>query len=875
MAAIATSISFDASFDWSAAAAAARDWAASQQLELRDAIVLLPFAQLLAPARRAWAQAGGWLPRIETTQTLAASLAPPPAVAAGEISFDVPTDRLTGARLLQGQGWAKAWRSRDPGLFEQAVVSLVELAHAMARAAAGVAPAERASFWQQGRSVLVPGEGPGQSESLIARVAWEWAASAPAPATDRLFQLRPSSWIGVRVGGADRLVESLLRQSDVPTLLLDADLPLATPFDALAAQAALDLIVCDDFEDEAQRSAARVLHHLQQARTPVALIAQDRSLVRRVRALLERQQVPLLDETGWRLSTTRAGARLMSLLRTLSAQATADDLLDWLKAGADDRDRAFATQLLEQRLRRAGRARLPAVDAADFSGPAEKLWAEIGRLRGGFAAGRARSLLGWCQALRAALLDGGDAASLEGDAAGALLLDVLHLRGDGIDGEAWLDNARVLPMNFAEFSAWVDSTLEQSTFIPDAPPSALVVITPLARAMLRPFAAVVLPGVDDKPLGAGGLTLPLLGDAQLEALGLDSQRARRDAELLGFAQLLRLPQVSLLRRQRDGSEPLAASPLLERLLLAMRRTGRAPPPAVDDRRPLAIPARPTPRPLPTAPALLPARLSASAIETLRACPYRFFALQMLGLREQDELDEALEKRDYGNWLHAVLYRFHVERPHPRDLAADRLALQQAADAVQAEMAIDSAEFLPYAVAFERLLPHYLHWLQRRDADGARWRDGEAEFTAMPAELAGTALFGRIDRIDDLRHRAIELIDYKTGDVESLKRNLKQPTEDTQLAFYAALVSRQEPALDLPIVASYLGLDSSSEVVRVVHPEVLASARVMLEGLGRDLARLRAGAPMPALGEGKVCEHCAARGLCRRDDWASPPETAAR
>jgi ATP-dependent helicase/nuclease subunit B len=35
----------------------------------------------------------------------------------------------------------------------------------------------------------------------------------------------------------------------------------------------------------------------------------------------------------------------------------------------------------------------------------------------------------------------------------------------------------------------------------------------------------------------------------------------------------------------------------------------------------------------------------------------------------------------------------------------------------------------------------------------------------------------------------------------------------------------------------------------------------------DLARIEAGAPLAALGEGKVCDFCAARGLCRRDFWA--------
>jgi ATP-dependent helicase/nuclease subunit B len=48
----------------------------------------VPYAQLLAPARQAFAARPGWQPRIETTATLAAALAPPPGRQAGQLSFD-------------------------------------------------------------------------------------------------------------------------------------------------------------------------------------------------------------------------------------------------------------------------------------------------------------------------------------------------------------------------------------------------------------------------------------------------------------------------------------------------------------------------------------------------------------------------------------------------------------------------------------------------------------------------------------------------------------------------------------------------------------------------------------------------------------------
>jgi ATP-dependent helicase/nuclease subunit B len=40
--------------------------------------------------------------------------------------------------------------------------------------------------------------------------------------------------------------------------------------------------------------------------------------------------------------------------------------------------------------------------------------------------------------------------------------------------------------------------------------------------------------------------------------------------------------------------------------------------------------------------------------------------------------------------------------------------------------------------------------------------------------------------------------------------------------------------------------------------------LLVEGIQHDLARIADGPAMPALGEGSVCDYCAARGLCRKD-----------
>lgn len=864
---------------WSAVATRVQAWAKNRGLNVRDAVVLLPFAQLLPTARAAFAPVGGWLPRIETTQTLARSLGPAALADPLQISFDVALDRLIATRLLRGQGWAQA--VGNPGGFEHMVSALVQTAHALARAADAVPPAQREVHWSQGRAWLgVPGlpGGPGARERLLLRVAFEWAAASAAPASDALFALRPSAWIVVQVGGADPLAHMLLAQAADATrcLLIDTDAPINMPFDTIALQSPAQLVVCRDFEDEAQLCAGHVLARLSEGVTPVALIAQDRILVRRVRALLARHDVPLRDETGWRLSTTRAGALVASLLRAAEPRAGTDDCLDWLKACAAHWPQSVpgagpALLTLESTLRRRGWDRVDQVDSTVLPDAAARLWHAAGRVLDALIETRSQPLGDWLTTLCRALQDCGAWAPLEADDAGRQLVTALHLGAD---------NAvpATEPMLLAAFSQWVDAALEAASFVPSPEsvedPGPHVVITPLERAMLRPFGAVVFPGADEKRLGAPASPHPLLTDAGALALGLPGAQARRDAETLAFVQLLRHPNITLLRRVDDGGEPLAASPLLERLNLARLRAGQpALKLAAEPCRDVAVPTRAVMRPLPAAPELLPKRLSASACEALRACPYRFFALQMLRLRTADELDDAVEKRDYGTWLHEVLNRFHRGRGEATDAAEDASRLHALALEVQRDTALDDAAFLPFAASFARLVPPYLAWLQERDAAGARWLDGERLLTALPAEWHGVEMHGVIDRVDSVlsddaaQGPIIQLIDYKTGSAAALRELVAQPLEDTQLAFYAALMARQSDAVGA-IAACYLPLDAGDTVRAIDHVDVEFSAEQLIEGIGIDLTRLRAGAAMPALGEARACEYCDARGLCRRDHW--PP-----
>ncbi len=85
-------------------------------------------------------------------------------------------------------------------------------------------------------------------------------------------------------------------------------------------------------EQEAQRGAQTVIDWLQAGKREIAVVAQDRVAARRLRALLERAQVVVADETGWKLSTTRAASAIAAWFELVASRGETPALLDVLKS---------------------------------------------------------------------------------------------------------------------------------------------------------------------------------------------------------------------------------------------------------------------------------------------------------------------------------------------------------------------------------------------------------------------------------------------------------------------------------------------------------------------------------------------------------------
>jgi ATP-dependent helicase/nuclease subunit B len=828
-------------------------------------VVLLPYAQLRPLAMRLWTQCfpDGFAPRFETTMNWSASMGDANH-SAMDITFDMALDTLTAQALLVRSGLG-AQQDALGGLLVQAAQQLGPLA-------AAHSPADRAAWAQAARGHAALGmDGPALAwEAAAARIAVEWAAVS-AYASDVLFSE------SVRDGLDCLLMVQGLAGDPLSTGLQAfwgnklACLALApTSESGLAAElhSTIALHACLDAEDEAQRSAACALRHIEAGRIPLALVSSDRALTRRVRAMLEGAGVQIRDENGWKLSTSSAAAKVMALLRACTWNASTDAVLDWLKSAP-----AFATQVdaLEAAVRRDQVRDWRHVDGT----PAvHKLLgvvvacSSIEVIRNAFKG--SKKLSSWLAELRSALQASGQWDGLPLDGAGAKVLAVLRLvQQDAPAWDALLEQAlwAARRMDLAEFTAWVNQALEGASFQPVYPEREQVVILPMSQMLARPFAAVVLAGCDEvrlspSPEPSGGWT-----PAQRAALGLPSREASEVLVRAAWQQTLQTPVCDVLwRTSDDAGETLLPSTLVQLLQLGLEAATEGKveaAQAVDPRLERTVPLVPVLPPLPTGELLPVKQLSASAYEDLRNCPYRFFALRQLGLKQVDELDSEVDKRDFGLWLHEVLKRFHetlAAQPTPiptQDRTVRRQLLDAASVATTESMALPEGEFLPFAAAWPAVREGYLDWLVKHEATGAVFTSAEV---ALTQRLGDLKLVGRIDRIDTLPDGSVLVVDYKTEPTAKTSARIKEPLEDTQIAFYAALLSHDT------LQGAYVNVGEREATKPYLQPQVVEARDALIEGILHDMAQIAQGAVLPALGDGTACDFCNARGMCRKDFW---------
>ncbi len=866
----------------------AQEIIASRPGPASDVVVLLPFAQLLPITRRAWAQRarGGFWPRFETSHSWAQRVAP--FVPNGfDITMQPGRDLLVARELLRTARLPAAPLAR----------ALMQSAWELQRCAAAVPPHGRTAWVDRHRALLpLAPDAPYAYEAALARLSLEWVARSRFK-SDCLWQEMESGrvrhLIVVRGLQPDPLADAWLARWPAHCEAIDLLSSSVSPDAASASRPSgnIGLHAAQDAEDEAQRAAACVLAHLAAGRRPVGMATTDRVLSRRVQALLAERGVQVSDETGWRLSTTRTAATVRLALDAWAPEPSTDRIVDWLQHLAlQDAPvvARVAVDALESLARRHGLSRWRDVaHRAKAPGVATGVAPLVDQVQGWLAlAGTRRPLAAWLRALRDLLQRSGLWEPLLADDAGARVIDALRLSEHddavlALEWEGLSEAARAV--SWHTLSQWADAVLEDASFRPRTAAgveSPEVLLLPLAQFAGRPVAAVVLPGCDEAHLPASP---PLDGPwttAQRQALGLAGAADVQRIQARAWAEAIDAPRVDVLWRTHDAQgNPVLASAWANRVAL----TGAAR--AADPRVLRSLSATPMGGASAQAPERVPTRLSASAYADLRACPYRFFGLRLLGLRQDEEIDAEVDKRDFGAWVHAALHAFHLRglqsacEPEPH---AEKEWLDEAAHHARLSLGLAEGEFLPYLAGWSQLRDAYLAWWRQTRAQGVVFVAGEVDHEVTLARQQGTVtLQGRIDRIDRIGglagQGALRLIDYKTEARDRTRARVREPFEDTQMAFYAALLAGEaEPEVtdqamntaDIsPVQGGYLQLSEREGAQWIEQPRLQAARDALRAAVVRELDAIAAGAALPALGSGEACTWCSARGLCRKEHWS--------
>lgn len=826
--------------------------------DLRGATVLLPNYHVAQPLAQALSAAANLpallLPQMVTLNDWAQN-----------VPVDAPaiSDSQRSAMLyqqLRKQRWfeqADLWSMTQEllALFDELTHSLTDLpgdAEAFADAVQQAYQARQNSTLQlEARLVFELWHAMQSGAELdAARIYQQRLAKLAEQADQPLYVLRTSDWSVLE----QRFLDEYAQRVAVEVFDLREMRAQASPPRFFAATS---------LEQEACAAAMQVRRWLAEGKRDIAIVAQDRVVARRMRALLERAQVLVADETGWTFATLSVSTVLDRWLTALQSDFYHHDLLDLLKspfifADMTAGERKSAVYQLEQLLRKQGVvAGLEKFIA--LAGHEVVLHQPLARLRQAAAIlehGKKKTLAEWLVALRESLNVLGIDSGLQQDEAGQQLLRALEtwqreLAGD--DGS----------YRYTEWRRWLVQQLDTQTYR-DSGIDSPVCFTHLAATRWRIFDAVLLLGCDAEHLPSVADGGRWFNDAVRGSLNLPTRSthaARQHDDLFALLALNDTVLVTwqseqdgetrllspFLQMLRDEHEQAHGDDLAEAELHAYLKA--------EESHTLSLSQAAQPAPT-AATAIVPASISISAYNSLVVCPYQFYARHILRLNELDEVQEVIEKRDYGDHVHMILQRFHERYPQVsgRDMVEMDAALRGISEEVYADLLAQDFSAWAWLARWFKSLPAYLEWQAENEAKGWRYSESESKFDW---QLEGVRLRGRIDRLD-VRGEEKLVLDYKTQSDQVLRNKLKEPGEDVQLACYAYA----HEAAD----AAFVSIENGKVTLVEPKDDVPQLAQLNVERLEKVMGAIRSGAGLPANGIDQACMYCEMRGVCRKGEW---------
>lgn len=673
------------------------------------------------------------------------------------------------------------------------------------------------------------------------------------------------------------------------------------------------LIAARSFEELAWAAARSIEEHVIAGKTRIALVAQDRLAARRTRALLTRlgPALQIRDETGWKLSTTRAAAALHSWLVLLRAPAqgpSALDLLEFLKNPFLNLPQylnqppevclglvAELEDLLIARQAQAGwetfYLAIEGVSAYSAPSPPNPLLLQLVQcIRGRLNTWQQLNIN--CstayEALSADLEVFGMAHGLEKDSAGKQLLTVVR------SFELRSSHFKKQKLRLGEWLSLLKTVIEEAAYEEsgsEAPAS--LSILPLSSTRLRQFDAVVVVGCDEQQLPAYAEPPLFFSEALTHFLKGSTIAAQFIQQAKDLSQLLvSCPQVDLLWQSKTNqAEPLRPAAWLQRLQLdfpkwqiqpahVSLRTGRA--------QPLQMASARLSPDLP-----MPLSMSPSAYRALRDCPYRYYVRSLLNLRKLRNFEEGFDASLAGQTLHKVLRNFfdalksaetQLHLNLKKNLAARRSwmvqNLSQTSEQVFKRLIAGDARILGILRDWQKQIPSFVDWQLDREAKGWQFLNAEVQlgFDLFFEDEAGIEhvmrIEGRADRFDvHISNHEAEAIDYKHQRLEKISLRAQNVLEDPQLLIYARAANESQLIAGHQVNhAAWVALkpEIKNDNLKVARSLAVEPMPVLItqfnKQLTKDMSQLWSDKPLTAFAPDGVCLYCEARGVCRKGMW---------
>ena len=682
------------------------------------------------------------------------------------------------------------------------------------------------------------------------------------------------------------------------------------------------LLAARRFEDLAWGATQSIEKHLVAGKTNIALVAQDRLAARRVRALLSRlgSSLRIRDETGWKLSTTRAAAAFdswLELIRSPKEGPSAAVLLEFLQNPYFDIGFSLKISpetaigltaqlediLIASQAKSGWQTFLMAIEkanryATNHGGLAnEQLHRLITLISQRQRAWQQELLV--CSSAYQLLQDDlqamGMDARLEHDSAGKQLLETL--RKFDLGTGPYQD----IKMRLPEWISLIKTVIEEASYEEEGKDAtATLSILPLSSTRLRQFDAVVLVGCDEQQLPAFSEPPLFFSDTLnrlLKSSTIAAQYVQQARDLSGL--LVACQNVDLLWQSKSqNGEPLRASAWIQRLQADLKSAN---PLQVTDVKFEPYSGQSAPLEMavsiPDKNLALPVTVSPSAYKALRDCPYRYYVSSLLGLRKAKEFEEGFDASLAGQTLHALLKTFfhslktEEEKTHSpvhqggeirRQWMIDRL--NQCSEKEFERLIAGDARVLGTLRDWQKQIPSFIDWQIKREAEGWRYHDAELPVgfnltlrdpDGLPKEIR---IAGRADRFDihSNNRSAAAVIDYKNQKITKIKDRAAHILNDPQLLIYTRAVNENPIAAHMPgrtvdkaeWVTLKAELDKGesknirSNVVENM-PELMDQFSIQIE---KDLNGLLARQPMQAFAPDSVCQYCEARGICRKGMW---------